>query len=353
MVGVLDIATNQTTKYWWPNLDGLQSEIDSAELLIGFNIKFDLHWLKRSGVVFNLLTTKVWDCQLAEFLLEGQSNPYPSLDQACTKYGMPLKIDIVKKEFWEKGIDTDVIPRDILATYLDGDLDRTARVYHNQLPQLTGNLRKLFSLQCQDLLVLEEMEWNGLRFDTAIAEEQAQKEIEKIADIEKQLKVGYENIPINWDSGDHISCYLYGGEIVHTVRLPIGVYKSGAKAGQPRYKLVDYVHTLPRQVDPPKGSELKKEGYYATNEPTLRGIKGTAAVRKRVNLLLERAKSAKLLGTYYKGLPELIDEMDWPSQSLHGSFNQCVAATGRLSSTKPNQQNFAGELKSILVTRYV
>jgi DNA polymerase I-like protein with 3'-5' exonuclease and polymerase domains len=140
---------------------------------------------------------------------------------------------------------------------------------------------------------------------------------------------------------------------VETVRLPIGVYKSGVKQGQPRYKLVDYTYELPKTVDPPKGSELKKEGYYATNDQTLRSIRGTKEVRNRINLILERSKSAKLEGTYYRGLPELITKMGWPKSQLHGQFNQCVAATGRLSSTNPNLQNFAAEVKQLLVTRYV
>ena len=36
-----------------PDSDGLrllQQAINSAELLIGFNIKFDLHWLRRYGI---------------------------------------------------------------------------------------------------------------------------------------------------------------------------------------------------------------------------------------------------------------------------------------------------------------
>jgi DNA polymerase I-like protein with 3'-5' exonuclease and polymerase domains len=354
VVGVLNIETNETHYFWYPDLTGLQDLIDSAEILIGFNIKFDLHWLRRCGINIDLLRHRVWDCQLAEFILENQSKPYPSLNWACEKYGLPLKEDVVKTQYWDNGIDTIHIPRDILTSYLYGDLVLTGRVYHHQLPQIIErNQLRLFSLQCQDLLVLEDMEYNGMMFNTEKSYELAKIEEQKITEIENQLKQGYENIPINWESGDHLSCYLYGGAIVDTVRLPIGVYKTGAKQGQPRYKLVDYTYDLPKQVEPPKGSELKKEGYYATNDQTLRSIRGTAEVRKRVNLILERAKSAKLAGTYYNGLPNLISKMGWPNAKLHGQFNQCVAATGRLSSTNPNLQNFAREVKELLVTRYV
>ena len=353
VVGVKNLTTDTVTHYWYPDLHALQETIDNASTLIGFNIKFDLHWLRRAGIHFDLLRTKVWDCQLAEFLLENQSKPYPSLNWACEKYGLPLKIDVVKEQYWDKQIDTTEIPRNILGRYLTSDLDLTGLVYEKQYQQIEDRgLGKLLSLQCQDLLVLQEMEYNGMLYDVPLSLELATKEESKIKEIESKLKVNYETIPINWDSKDHLSCYLYGGAIVDTVRLPIGVYKTGAKEGQPRYKLVDYEYKLEQLVVPPKGSELKKEGYYATNEQTLRSIRGTAEVRKRVNLILERSQSAKLAGTYYRGLPELIEEMGWPKQTLHGQFNQCVAATGRLSSTKPNLQNFAREIKQLLTTRY-
>jgi DNA polymerase I-like protein with 3'-5' exonuclease and polymerase domains len=89
-----------------------------------------------------------------------------------------------------------------------------------------------------------------------------------------------------------------------------------------------------------------------TDEGTLRSIRCNREARKRLDLVLERSKSTKLLGTYYRGLPELIQEHDWPDGWIHGSFNQCVAATGRLSSSKPNLQNFAGDVDKLLTSRY-
>ena len=61
----------------------------------------------------------------------------------------------------------------------------------------------------------------------------------------------------------------------------------------------------------------------------------------------------KRLTAYYQGLPELRSKMNWPVGKLHGILNQCVAKTGRLSSTKPNLQNFDGEIKQLFGSRYV
>ena len=56
--------------------------------------------------------------------------------------------------------------------------------------------------------------------------------------------------------------------------------------------------------------------------------------------------------TYYQGLPKLITEMNWEYGKIHGQLNQCVARTGRLSSSKPNLQNFDSEIKNLFGSRY-
>ena len=53
-------------------LDEIQNQIETAETLIGFNIKFDLHWLKRYQINFE--NKRIWDCQLVHFILTGQQD---------------------------------------------------------------------------------------------------------------------------------------------------------------------------------------------------------------------------------------------------------------------------------------
>lgn len=329
----------------------IQTAVNKAEWLVGFNAKFDLHWLRKIGV--DISNVRVWDCQLAEFMLEGQTNPYPSLNQAAEKYGFPLKLDVVATEYWDKGIGTEHVPKDILAEYCLGDISLTYKVYEKQLAQFLGQpaLFKLFKIACQDLLVLEEMEWNGMRYDKGLCETRS-KDIEaKLVTIKQQLENVYPDIPLNFGSNDQLSAFLYGGVVKQDGKEHVGFYKTGEKAGQPKYKNITIEHKLPRLVEPLPKTELKKEGFFKTDEATLRKLKGPAA-KKFVGPLLEMAKLDKLNGTYYQGLPKLAAECHWPEGMIHGQYNQCVASTGRLSSSRPNQQNFAGEMQDVFTSRY-
>lgn len=354
-IGIYDITNKKQYIYIKDNIynsiQEIQSLVNSSSLLVGFNLKFDLHWLRQIGITWSIIKP-IWDCQLGEFILNNQSTPYPSLDEALLKYGLPPKIPLIEQEYWSKGIDTEDVPEDLVAEYLSWDIRGTAEVYKRQEEALKGLQMRLFKLQCRDLLVLEEMEWNGLRFDTEKAELLAKEEEQLIQEVEQELRGGYESIPINFDSGDHLSCFLYGGTITEETREQIGTYKTGQKAGLPRYKLGEKKYTLPRLIKPIHGSELKKEGYFATNEPTLRQLKGSRYVMRKIELLLRRAESEKKLSTYYRGIPKLMEKMGWPTGNIHGQFNQVVAATSRLSSNKPNLQNFERGTKELLITRY-
>jgi DNA polymerase I-like protein with 3'-5' exonuclease and polymerase domains len=68
-------------------------------------------------------------------------------------------------------------------------------------------------------------------------------------------------------------------------------------------------------------------------------------------MLQRLAELNKLINNYYEGLQKINAEMDWPHATLHGQYNQCVAATGRLSSSAPNLQNLSGKAKGIFTTR--
>jgi DNA polymerase I-like protein with 3'-5' exonuclease and polymerase domains len=279
----------------------------SLDCIVGFNIKFDLNWLARYGI-FLPVATRVFDCQLAEFILDHQRSPYPSLDGCLLKYNLGEKDHVVDREYWSKGIDTDKVPLPILTHYLETDLEKTDALYLTLLP-LVGRYEALLNLHMQDLRVLQEMEYNGQAFDFA-GMQQAAEEVEKELDgchrtILSGVPEGFRQ-HFNSSSGDHLSALLYGG----TIRVDVGTpyqhtYKSGPQAGTTceRYKWREECLVLPRLAEPPEGSELKKEGFYSVDEETLLQLKKP---KDLVAALLRRAELEKLLGTYYRGIPDLM-----------------------------------------------
>lgn len=321
-------------------------------LYIFFNAKFDLHWYKKEGFT---LPKQVWCCQLGEFILSGQKIRYPSLEDTAVKYGLGHKIDVIKRDYWDKGIDTDQIPRDVLSPYAIQDVELTYQIYLKQLEQFQRDrpeLFKLFKLGCQDLLVLQEMEWNGQVYDEDLCNQKAEVIQKEIDEITIKLASVYPDVPINFNSPEQISAFLYGGKVYQETKKHVGFYgPKAAKAGQPKYENVEIIHDLPRLVEPLKNSNLAKEGVFKTDEGTLRKLKGPAA-KKYVGPLLRLSELEKLNSTYYRGLPAKNQEYHWPKGMIHGQFNQVVAQTGRLSSSNPNLQNFAGDCLDVFVTRF-
>jgi DNA polymerase-1 len=72
---------------------------------------------------------------------------------------------------------------------------------------------------------------------------------------------------------------------------------------------------------------------YSTDAKVLRSIRDDHAI---VPVIEEWRELSKLLNTYLRPLPSLLSESDG---RLHTTFNQTVAATGRLSTSDPNLQS--------------
>jgi len=323
----------------------LQKEIYDAGLIIGFNFKFDLHWLRNHGVDFS--DKRIWDCQIAEYILSRQTIKYPSLTNALLKYKLAPKQDKVKA-YWDQGFQTDQIPWEILSEYNIIDTQQTLALFKEQWKASNPQQRRLILLCGQDLKVLQEMEQNGLCVDLEACQINMYEKEKEIKELEADITKTIPNIPINFNSGDHISALLYGGTICEDVRRVVGVYKTGLKTGLPRVKIDIITHTLPGIVKPIKKSELKKEGAWSTAEPTLRQLKDKTGT---VTKLLEIAKLNKIKEVYASFI-EINSKYCWPPNKIYGTFNQVTTATGRLSSTKPNLQNMGEEMQKLVKTTY-
>jgi DNA polymerase I-like protein with 3'-5' exonuclease and polymerase domains len=196
------------------------------------------------------------------------------------------------------------------------------------------------------------MEYNGILFDEKDCNKLGKEMEEQVSKLDESF-FGYHNLPeFNPSSTEHISSLLYGGTITVRRKQVVGVYKTGLRAGQPKEQWFEHKIEFERLITPLKGSELEKEGYFSTDEATLKSLRGTKKAKEIVELILTRATLEKRLTTYYRGLVDLRTSINWPVNKLHGQLNQCVARTGRLSSSKPNLQNFDGEIKQLFGSRY-
>ena len=327
--------------------DDIAKAVD-GRLVIVANGKHDISWMRRYGL--NCVEWKFWDILIAQFIITHQLKKFPSLDDCCEYFNIPKKLDVVKTEYWEKGIDTKDVPWPILKEYAAHDTLITLACYEAQLKVMSPAQVKLCKLMSQDMVVLQEMEQNGLTYDENLCLERSTELDIETEKLKQKLATFYPNIPINFGSGDDLSAFLYGGTIVEDIKIHDGFYKSGAKKGLPKMKNSTVEHIMPPLFTPIKGTELAKPGYYETNESCLKKLTGKN--KPVVSVLLDLARHEKINGTYYKGLPKLNREMRWPSGRLHGQLNQTLAVSGRLSSSKPNQQNLASEIQDIFVSQY-
>ena len=197
----------------------LQDVLDTTDLLVGFNIKFDLSWLLECGFTY---TGEIWDCQLAEYILSRQTMIQPSLDEVATHYGLSLKLDVVKEQYWKKGINTDAIPLDILATYGYQDVELTKQIFNKQLTELEEEENKglipTIELTNEFCIVLTDMERKGVAIDRDYLQELKQETEQEIDLLYGELQdIIYDvmgDTPINMNSPDEMSQLVYSRKIL-------------------------------------------------------------------------------------------------------------------------------------------
>ena len=329
---------------------------------VGFNCKFDLHWLNKHKVTLSP-QQKVWDCMLAEFILSGQTARFISLNETLESYGFPLKHDEVAA-MWKVGIDTPDIPRNILEVYGNYDVTSVKQVQEIQQSCMSDAQITLCYLMGEDLKTLQHAEYHGIKWNEAKATELTTSLEAALVEINSSLSHYLPEIlygSFNWDSGIHLSALLYGGvvDFDYVTSLP-ATYKSGEKKGQAYIKNSWHIESVvfPARFRPVLNTELKKTKddptattrVYQTDIPTLKQLKGNAVNKRLVALLLDRADKTKVV-EMIAAIEKKRKDMGW-DEYIHAQFNQNVAITGRLSSAAPNMQNTPAVIDQLLVSRY-
>lgn len=262
---------------------------------IGQNIKYDLLVLQNYGVE---LKGKLFDTMLAHYLIDPDTRH--NMDVLAENYlnYTPVSIDeLIGKKGKNQGTMRDV---DLAAItdYAAEDADVTLQLKNIFAPKIKDlQVEKLlFDVETPLIPVLAHMEREGVRIDS-----NALGEISGILqkDITELEKVIFE------EAGEqfNIASPKQLGEI-----------------------LFDKLKLDPK-------AKKTKTGQYATGEEILSKMAYEHPIAAHI---LDIRELQKLKSTYVDALPQLVSPVDG---RVHTSYNQAVAATGRLSSTNPNLQN--------------
>lgn len=214
-----------------PVLPEILDEMGEGDVIIGFNIKFDLLWVWTEPRLQNALKrgVKIYCGQYAEYLLGGMTQDVQmvAMNDIAEKYGGGCKVDAVK-DMWESGYLTSQIPRDLLTDYLIGDGDKIVGDIHNtwliyvgqvkrMREEMKPEFRKMIQQRMDGLLATTEMEYNGMHVDAEIAEKLREQIILDIAKAEEELSSFIPPLPpemtFNWGSSQQKSCLIFGGTV--------------------------------------------------------------------------------------------------------------------------------------------
>ncbi len=259
----------------------------------GHNFKYDLHVLLNEGIEVKHIA---FDTMLASYLINPQNQRH-NLDQlALEKFG---KVKIPIEELIGKGkkqILMSEVPIDKVAAYCCEDVDYTCRLkelFEKELEK-AGLNSVFYTIEVPLIPVLLKMERNGIYVDVKKLGKMSEVLATEIESLEKKIHhLAGESFNLN--SPKQMSKILFE--------------KMGIK--------------------PPK----KTMTGFSTSADVLETLQESSPIVKEI---LEYRTLEKLRSTYIDALP---DQILPSTHRIHCTFNQSVAATGRLSCQDPNLQN--------------
>ena len=261
----------------------------------GQNLKFDISLLRWYNIE---VKGKLFDTMLAHYLIEPDlRHNMDYLAKAYLNYE-PVSIEtlIGKKGKQQKSMRT--VDIDTLKEYACEDADITLQLKLVFEPMLVDTKTdKLFkNIEIPLVPVLASMEAEGVKLDTSALKEYSVELEKDIIKLEKEI---HEQAGVDFNIA---SPKQLGGILFERLKI----------------------------TDNPK---LTKTKQYSTSEDILIKLVNKHPV---IKMILDYRSLTKLKSTYVDALPALINPRDG---RIHTSYNQAVAATGRLSSNNPNMQN--------------
>ncbi|MFV2005406.1 MAG: DNA polymerase I [Gammaproteobacteria bacterium] len=276
-------------------LGGLQSLLeDENKKKIGQNLKYDAHVLANHGITLRGIAE---DSMLESYVLD--STKRHGMDDLALRLLGHNTIhfeDIAGKG--AKQLTFNQIELEKAGPYAAEDADITLQIHQVLSAELDKEptLKKVYrEIELPLLTVLLKIERNGVMIDVAMLEQQSKQLAERLKELEHQA---YDEAgeTFNLASPKQLGAILF-----EKLKIP--------------------------------AKKKTKTGQYSTAEEVLQELAADYPLPK---ILLEHRGVSKLKSTYTDKLPLQVNEK---TGRIHTSYNQTVAATGRLSSTDPNLQN--------------
>jgi len=311
------------------------------KMFFGHNLKFDLKYLLDKKRPMNLIAPmtftglKVWDTQLAAYILSGQRDKFISLDELCLRHGIPTK-DPEVDELIKAGRIMEVEPQLLMSRCAD-DAAAALAIGLNQIEcaQALGMLPICLNMMSA-LLAVTECEHNGMKVDLdyfATVATDVEGKCNSLIDTFETSIVPSLGMPpgveVNLASPKDLGTLLYGGTFTYAEAY-LHTYKNGRTV--PRFRKQEYVwNGLVPGI--PESSQDTSESTLLCLKATDAPLSATAVMV--IDLVLEYRGLSKLLNTYIRKIPGFVDR----ENIIHHTLHQCATDTGRLSSARPNLQN--------------
>ena len=268
---------------------------DPQILKVGQNIKYDLEVLRNYNIE---LKGPMWDTMIAHYLIQPElRHNMDFMAETLLGYQTVHIDELIGPRGKKQRSMRELRPAEVYE-YACEDADITLQLKNKLEPMLREhNCESLFyDMEMPLMPVLAEMEMNGVCLDTESLRQTSKDLTERMNEIEARI-------------------YELAGEQFNI--------SSPKQVG-------DILFGKMRIIDKPKKT---KTGQYVTSEEVLTQLQGKHEI---VADILTFRGLKKLLSTYVDNLPSLINPR---TGHIHTSFNQCITATGRLSSSDPNLQN--------------
>jgi DNA polymerase I len=255
---------------------------DTHREIVSYQVKSTFKYLK---MLNRFYSTRFFDIQIAHYLLQPENSH--QLERMSENY-----------------LDYALLPQEAETTF--ENIIRTScekmeiyfPLYQIFKKELMDNnmLTLLENLEMPLAEVLADMELTGIKLDKEVLSESSEMITQELKDIENQI-YQLANTTFNIGSPKQL------GEILFE-----------------KIKIID-------------NAKLTKTKQYQTGEEVLQKLVNKHPI---ISLILEWRSLSKLKSTYIDALPQLINPK---TGKIHSTFQQTVAATGRLSSVNPNLQN--------------